>query len=128
MTTTPRIFRNCALALPLVVVGAGAIGGSKMGAEVAAAGALAVMNFGLLAWFGSGFVHGIAVGNGGGIYGPLVVLKMTLSLPLSFALMTLISPLSVVVGACSVVLAVALTGVELGVLGDAESRPSGTEY
>lgn len=113
MTTTPRIFRNCALSLPLVVLGAGVYGGSLVAAEVAVAGAVGVMNFALISWLGSRMVELTASGDGGGIYGVLFAAKSTLIFPAFLGLMVLVGPVTAVVGFCVVVLATLLTGIEL---------------
>jgi len=123
MTTTPRIFRNCALTLPLMVLGAAAFGGSLVAAQVAVAGAVAVMNLSLMAWLGGRMVAHTASGDGGGIYGVLFVLKGTLILPAFLGLVVLVGPVSAVVGYCVIVLATALTGVELALVPEPTPSP-----
>lgn len=119
MTTTPRLFRNCALALPLVVLTAGVLGGTLAAAEVAVAGSLAVLNLAALAWMGSGFVQEAAYG-GSGAYGSLLVAKTAVTIPLFGLLLTYVEPLNAVAGLCSPVLAVGLTGFELALVGEGE--------
>ncbi len=62
MTTTPRIFRNCALSLPLMVLGAGGYGGLPAAAEIAIAGSVGVMNLAIAAWLGTRMVEFTASG------------------------------------------------------------------
>lgn len=113
MTTTPRIFRNCALSLPLMVLGAGGYGGLPAAAEIAIAGSVGVMNLAIAAWLGTRMVEFTASGDGGGIYGLLFALKSTLVFPAFLGLMVLVGPVSAVVGFCVVVLATLVTGIEL---------------
>lgn len=124
MTTTHRIFRNCALALPLVVLGAGGLGGSQMAAQVAVAGAVGVLHLGLKAWLGTRMVELSASGDGGGLYGMLFALENLLIFPVFFGLMVLVGPLAAVVGFSIVFLATALTGLELAL---ASEPPSPSE-
>lgn len=121
MTTTPRIFRNCALALPLVVLGAGGLGGSQMAVHVALAAAVAVVNLGLKAWLGARMVDPTGAG---AMYAPLFALENMLVFPLFFGLMLLVGPLAAVVGFSVVFLATALTGIELAL---APEPPSPSE-
>lgn len=125
MTTTHRIFRNCLVALPLVVLSAGALGGPEAAASVTVAGFVAVVNLAAFAWIGSGFVHSIASGDGGGIHGALVAVKLALTIPLYSLLFVAVGPLYTVVGSLAALGGIALTGLELAVL-DAWSPPLAT--
>lgn len=112
MTTTPRILRNCALALPLVILGWGGLAGPRAAAEVAIGGAFGLVNWIALAWLGTGFVREAAFG-GSGIHGALLTGKMGLAVVLFIGLLDWIAPLNAVVGLTAPVLGVLATGIEL---------------
>jgi hypothetical protein len=110
MTTPPPILRNCLLAVP-VSVGLGAAFGEATALAAAAAAVLMVVNIGAMSFVGSRFVASLARSEGGGLWGPLLIMKTGLMLTVVVELMEALSPLGVGLGLSTLLFGALFTGL-----------------
>ncbi len=85
MTTPSAIFKSTALSLPIPVA-IGAWFGPEMAMAATLSGVLMLANMAAFTWVGPRFVQSLANGQGGGIWGGLLIAKMSLMLGITVEL------------------------------------------
>ncbi len=110
MTTLPPILRNSALAWPLTV-GLGAAFGEATAWAAGAAGLLAVANMGAMSFVGSRFIASLSRAEGGGLWGPLLIIKTGLMVGVVTELLEVLPPLGVGLGLSSLMFGALLTAL-----------------
>jgi len=110
MTTTPPILRNSALAWPLTVCLA-AMFGLPTAAAAGASGLLCVVNLAALAIVGPRFIDSLARSEGGGLWGPLLVLKTAVVIAVLVRLLEWLPPLGIGLGLSSLMFGALMTAL-----------------
>jgi len=110
MITAPPILRNSALAWPLTVA-LGAAFGLPTAVAAGASGLLCLVNLAALAVVGPRFVDSLARLEGGGLWGPLLVMKTVVMLAVMLRLLEVLPPLGVGLGLTSLMFGALITAL-----------------
>lgn len=104
------ILRDTTLALPLSFVLGAWIGGVELGLHTLFCSVVASLNLKVFKFIADGYLAQIAAGGSGGLYGALLSGKLTLTVAVYLAVMTVASPLAVGMGLAVTLLIAALSG------------------
>ena len=109
MNTDP-ILRDTTLALPVSFAMGFLFGGFELGLHTLFCSVVASLNLKVFKFISDGYLSQIAVGGSGGLYGALLSGKLTLTVAVYVAVMTVVSPLAVGMGLAITLLIAALSG------------------